>query len=72
MYAACCADAALLVAFNLVELDGQDLRREPIETRKAALLQRCLGLVLNIVFNHPGDGRFWRQLVHKLRPNILD
>jgi bifunctional non-homologous end joining protein LigD len=29
--------AALLYAFDLLELDGQDLRREPIEMRKATL-----------------------------------
>jgi ATP-dependent DNA ligase len=28
---------AFLYAFDLIELDGQDLRREPIETRKATL-----------------------------------
>jgi bifunctional non-homologous end joining protein LigD len=31
------ARAAFLYAFDLVELDGVDLRREPIETRKATL-----------------------------------
>lgn len=29
--------AVFLFAFDLLELDGQDLRREPIETRKATL-----------------------------------
>jgi bifunctional non-homologous end joining protein LigD len=36
--------AAFLYAFDLLELDGQDLRREPIETRKATLasiLRKC-------------------------------
>jgi bifunctional non-homologous end joining protein LigD len=28
---------ALLYAFDLLKLDGQDLRREPLETRKATL-----------------------------------
>jgi ATP-dependent DNA ligase len=28
---------ALLIAFDLLELNGTDLRREPIETRKATL-----------------------------------
>ena len=34
-----------LYAFDLLELDGTDLRREPIETRKATLasvLRGCL------------------------------
>jgi bifunctional non-homologous end joining protein LigD len=51
-------DAATLVAFDLLELDGRDLRREPIETRKtelARLLARCWPeLVLNAVFQEPG------------------
>jgi bifunctional non-homologous end joining protein LigD len=52
-------DEAVLCAFDLIELDGRDLRREPIEERKAALaklLRRCgPGLVLNVVFEQPGD-----------------
>ena len=35
---------AQLCAFDLIELDGVDLRREPLETRKAtlaSLLRRC-------------------------------
>jgi bifunctional non-homologous end joining protein LigD len=30
-----------LYAFDLLELDGQDLRREPFETRKATLASCC-------------------------------
>jgi ATP-dependent DNA ligase len=49
-----------LVAFDLIELDGRDLRREPIETRKAELsrlLAGCRpGLVVNSVFDNPGLG----------------
>jgi bifunctional non-homologous end joining protein LigD len=33
----------LLYAFDLLELDGQDLRREPIETRKATLASLLRG-----------------------------
>ena len=48
-----------LYAFDLLELDGQDLRREPIETRKAtlaSLLRGSLpGLRLNDHLTHPGD-----------------
>jgi bifunctional non-homologous end joining protein LigD len=52
-------DAAVtLVAFDLVELDGRDLRREPIEDRKAELAQFLAGwragLVLNVVFEDGG------------------
>ena len=49
----------LLYAFDLLELDGEDLRREPFETRKAtlaSLLRGSLpGLRLNEHLAHPGD-----------------
>jgi ATP-dependent DNA ligase len=48
-----------LYAFDLLELDGTDLRREPLETRKAtlaSLLRGSLpGLHLNEHLTHPGD-----------------
>jgi bifunctional non-homologous end joining protein LigD len=48
-----------LFAFDLLELDGQDLRSEPFETRKAtlaSLLRGSLpGLHLNEHLVHPGD-----------------
>ena len=48
-----------LCAFDLLELDGRDLRRQPIENRKAELaeLPRGLrpGIALNAVFTEPGD-----------------
>ena len=47
-----------LFAFDLLELNGTDLRREPIETRKAtltSLLRECLsGLRLNEHLAQPG------------------
>jgi hypothetical protein len=46
-------------AFDLLEFDGTDLRREPIETRKAtlaSLLRGSLpGFALNEHLTHPGD-----------------
>jgi bifunctional non-homologous end joining protein LigD len=46
-------------AFDLLELNGQDLRREPIEVRKATLasvLRLCrAGLQFNQHLEHPGD-----------------
>ncbi len=49
---------AVLIAFDLIELDGEDLRRTPIEQRKrnlARLVRRPhAGIVLNEVFE--GDG----------------
>jgi bifunctional non-homologous end joining protein LigD len=48
-----------LYAFDLIELDGNDLRREPIERRKAALAKLLrgakLGLQLNEHIAEPGD-----------------
>jgi len=48
-----------LYAFDLLELDGQDLRREPLETRKATLasLLRSCGPGLRLVEHlaHGGD-----------------
>jgi ATP-dependent DNA ligase len=51
-----------LYAFDLLELDGQDLRREPLETRKvtlASLLRRSLpGVRLNEHLAHDGESVF--------------
>jgi bifunctional non-homologous end joining protein LigD len=43
--------SAVLCAFDLLELDGEDLRREPIETRKSALKSLLPGKHAGIVFN---------------------
>jgi ATP-dependent DNA ligase len=49
----------LLIAFDLLELDGNDLRREPLEVRKktlASLLRGCLpGVQFNAHLTHRGD-----------------
>jgi bifunctional non-homologous end joining protein LigD len=49
---------AVLIAFDLIQLDGEDLRRSPLEHRKrmlAKLVRRAhAGIVLNEVFE--GDG----------------
>jgi bifunctional non-homologous end joining protein LigD len=51
-----------LYAFDLLELDGEDLRREPLETRKAtlaSLLRGSLpGLRLNEHLAHDGESVF--------------
>jgi bifunctional non-homologous end joining protein LigD len=50
-------DAAVsLVAFDLIELDGGDLRREPIEHRKAELSRLLAGCPPVLVLNHVYDG----------------
>src|SRR6516164_9062063 len=43
--------SAVLCAFDLLELDGKDLRREPIEKRKALLAKLLRGSKLSIVRN---------------------
>jgi bifunctional non-homologous end joining protein LigD len=42
---------AVLCAFDLLELDGQDLRREPIEKRKQLLAKLLRGSNLSVVLN---------------------
>jgi bifunctional non-homologous end joining protein LigD len=53
-------------SFDLLELDGQDMRREPIEVRKATLasvLRSCRpGLQFNQHLEHPGDIRLSPRL----------
>jgi bifunctional non-homologous end joining protein LigD len=61
--------AAVLCAFDLLELDGQDLRRLPIELRKAGLMQLLLrgrhsGIALNQ--HYVGDGDIVYQQACKL------
>jgi bifunctional non-homologous end joining protein LigD len=55
-------DDALLIAFDLIELDGEDLRRMPIEQRKHTLAKLVCrphaGIVLNEVFEGDGDVLF--------------
>jgi bifunctional non-homologous end joining protein LigD len=50
--------AAVLCAFDLIELDGEDLRRSPFEHRKRALAellrQKTDGIILNV--HYEGDG----------------
>ncbi len=43
--------SAVLCAFDLLELDGRDLHREPIEKRKALLAKLLRGSHLSIVMN---------------------
>ena len=53
-------EAAVLIAFDLIELDGEDLRRAPLEHRKRKLAKLVRtphpGIVLNE--HYPGDGEF--------------
>ena len=48
-----------LIAFDLLELDGQDLRREPLEVRKQTLASLLRGSLPGVQFNahlmHRGD-----------------
>jgi bifunctional non-homologous end joining protein LigD len=47
---------AVLVAFDLIELDGEDLRRSPIEYRKSRLAKLMRGPHPGIVLNEHYDG----------------
>ncbi len=49
-------DKAILCAFDLIELDSQDLRRVPIEQRKAKLARLARGPHPGIVVNEHYDG----------------
>jgi ATP-dependent DNA ligase len=44
-----------LYAFDLIELDGDDLRHEPIERRKAALAKLIRRAKMRIPTKPPGD-----------------
>ena len=44
-------ERAMLCAFDLLELDGKDLRRRPIEKRKELLAELLNGAQVGIVFN---------------------
>lgn len=44
-------ERAVLCAFDLLDLDGKDLRRKPIETRKALLAKLLKGQQTSIVLN---------------------
>jgi bifunctional non-homologous end joining protein LigD len=61
------ADAVLL-AFDLIELDGEDLRRKPIELRKRKLAKLVGGAHPGIVLNdyYEGDGEIVFQHACKL------
>ena len=50
--------AAVLCAFDLLELDDADLRRQPLEERKATLADLLRGVADGIAFNRhfSGDG----------------
>lgn len=50
--------SAVHCAFDLLELNGEDLRRKPIEVRKQRLAQLLRGASSSIVFNehYEGDG----------------
>lgn len=49
---------AFLFAFDMIELDGDDMRQMPLLTRKSRLLKLVQGAPAGIVFNEhmEGDG----------------
>jgi bifunctional non-homologous end joining protein LigD len=48
----------ILCAFDLIELDGKDVRRQPLEHRKSALADLLRGIRDGVAFNQhfSGDG----------------
>jgi bifunctional non-homologous end joining protein LigD len=58
--------AAVLCAFDLLELDGEDLRREPIETRKSTLKSLLRGKREGIAFNAHFTSRMARSSTVRL------
>jgi ATP-dependent DNA ligase len=67
-------DSVFLYAFNLIELNGDDLRREPLAVRKATLASLVAraspGLLLAAKFSQrkPDSCRMTRQLALRLYP----
>jgi bifunctional non-homologous end joining protein LigD len=55
-----------LFAFDLLELNGEDLRREPIEARKARLMKLLSHSDPNV--RHPGRARVNRAPTRRLAP----
>jgi hypothetical protein len=68
--------SAVHCAFDLLELDCRDLRREPIEKRKALLAELLhgshLSLVLNEHFEEDGRGCCPRGLQARLRGHCVE
>jgi hypothetical protein len=60
-------DAAVLWAFDLIELDGDDLRRSSIEYRKRKLGKLLRAPHLGIVLNEQ-LGRTMESILSKLKP----
>jgi bifunctional non-homologous end joining protein LigD len=54
----CANDSVFLYAFDLIELNGADLRRDPLEVRKATLRSMLAKVGLGLRFNEhlEGDG----------------
>jgi ATP-dependent DNA ligase len=49
-------DSVFLYAFDLIELNGDDMRRDPLEVRKATLRSMLAKAGLGLRFNMEGDG----------------
>jgi bifunctional non-homologous end joining protein LigD len=51
-------DAAMLCAFDLIEVNGEDLRREPIQDRKLALNKLLYKSRSGVAYNRRGRDLF--------------
>src|SRR5208282_4276916 len=69
-------DAVTLCAFDLLELDGMDLRREPIEVRKRTLKELLRrehrGIAFNRHLRHGGRDRVPARLRPRLRRHRIE
>jgi bifunctional non-homologous end joining protein LigD len=61
-------ESIFLYAFDLIELNGDDLRRDPLEVRKATLASIVAKASPGIRFNEHHGGR----RPHRLRPCLQD
>ena len=60
-----------LFAFDLLELDGKDLRREPLEVRKATLRSAPRGCLPGVRLNeHLANWRKWLRVGEATRSNL--
>ena len=63
---------AILFAFDLIELNGEDLRREPLLTRKSTLLNLLKGKPAGIVYNEHMEGDGPMIFRHACRLGVRD
>ena len=61
-------DRAFLYAFDLIELNGDDMRRDPLEVRKATLRSMLAKAGLGLRFNEHMEGDGPTVFAHACKP----